>query len=92
MTYHDDTYTNSPPVREIWKRALPALADVKNGDYLGIQRLREAFGLEGGQKLRDVLAAGERDGLLEIDRGTVPTTYRATFVLERLRGDASAEV
>lgn len=35
------------------------------------------------RKLRDVLAAGERDGLLVIDRGAVPTTYRATFILER---------
>ncbi|MGB3433556.1 hypothetical protein [Achromobacter sp.] len=83
MNYYDDTYTNSPPVRDIWIRALPALADVKNGDYLSIQRLREAFRLEGGKKLRDVLAAGERDGLLEIDCRVTPTTYRATLILER---------
>ncbi|WMD23285.1 hypothetical protein RAS12_13220 [Achromobacter seleniivolatilans] len=76
-------YINTPPVREIWLRALPALADVKNGDYLTIGRLQEAFGLGEGKKLRDVLAAGERDGLLEIDRGAMPTTYRATFILER---------
>lgn len=76
-------YINTPPVRDIWIRALPALAGVKNGDYLSIQRLRDAFGLEAGQKLRDVLAAGERDGLLIIDRGATPTTYRATFILER---------
>lgn len=50
MIDYDDTYTNSPPVRDIWIRALPALADVKNGDYLSIQRLREAFRLEGGKK------------------------------------------
>ncbi|PPA72676.1 hypothetical protein C4E15_29480 [Achromobacter spanius] len=76
-------YINTPPVRDIWVRALPALAGVKNGDYLTIDRLRAAFGLELGRKLQDVLAAGERDGLLEIDRGAVPTTYRATFILER---------
>lgn len=68
-------YINTPPVRDIWMRALPALADAKNGDYLSIERLRQAFGFDGGQKLRDILAAGERDGLLMIDRGAVPTTY-----------------
>lgn len=76
-------YINTPPVRDIWIRALPALAGVKNGDYLRIERLRAAFGLEPGRKLQDVLAAGERDGLLIIDRGATPTTYRATFILER---------
>ncbi|MCY1535101.1 hypothetical protein D9M68_704920 [compost metagenome] len=91
MIDYDDTYTNSPPVRSIWERALPALVGVKNGDYLSIERLRPAFGLQGGQKLRDVLAAGERDGLLIIDRGAIPTTYRATFILERLLTFASAE-
>ncbi len=83
MFDYDDTYTNTPPVRDIWIRALPALADVKNGDYLSAQRLHAAFGLGCGKKLRDVLAAGERDGLLEIDRGASPATYRATFILER---------
>lgn len=76
-------YINTPPVRDIWIRALPALTGVKNGDYLRIERLRAAFGLEPGRKLQDVLAAGERDGLLIIDRGATPTTYRATFILER---------
>lgn len=76
-------YINTPPVRDIWIRALPALAGVKNGDYLTIERLRAAFGLDLGRKLQDVIAAGERDGLLIIDRGAVPTTYRATFILER---------
>ncbi|MGE8688644.1 MAG: hypothetical protein ACN6PJ_15990 [Achromobacter sp.] len=72
MFDYDDTYTNSPPVRDIWVRALPALAGVKNGDYLAIERLHAAFGVDSGQKLRDVLAAGERDELLEIDRGAEP--------------------
>ncbi|MDF3858070.1 hypothetical protein P3W70_06920 [Achromobacter denitrificans] len=76
-------YINTPPVRELWTRALRALGDVKNGDYLPLGRLQAAFGLELGRKLQDVLAAGERDGLLIIDRGAVPTTYRATFILER---------
>ena len=84
-------YINTPPVRDIWLRALPALAGVKNGDYLTIDRLRAAFGLDLGRKLQDVLAAGERDGLLEIDRGAVPTTYRATFILERGVGAARDE-
>lgn len=83
MIDYDDTYTNSPPVRDIWIRALPELAGVKNGDYLSFDRLQKAFDLESGRRLRDVLAAGERDGLLVIDRGAVPTTYRATFILER---------
>ncbi len=65
-------YINTPPVRELWTRALRSMGDVKNGDYLPL-----------GRKLQDVQAAGERDGLLVIDRGTVPTTYRATFILER---------
>lgn len=76
-------YINTPPVRELWTRALRVLGDVKNGDYIPLARLQAAFGLEQGRKLQDVLAAGERDGLLEIDRGAVPTTYRATFILER---------
>ncbi|MEN5158977.1 hypothetical protein [Achromobacter spanius] len=76
-------YINTPPVRIIWQRAAPALAGVKNGDYLTIERLRDAFGLDLGRKLQDVLAGGERDGLLVIDRGALPTTYRATFILER---------
>lgn len=84
MMYYDDTYTNSPPVRDIWERALPALAGVKNGDYLRPERLHKALGYSGGQKLRDLLAAAERDGLLIIDRGASPTTYRATFILQRL--------
>lgn len=75
-------YTNTPPVHDIWLRALPALKGVKNGDYLTIDRLRAAFGLDLGRKLQDVLAAGERDGLLVIDRGASPTTYRATSILE----------
>lgn len=83
MIDDDYTYTNSPPVREIWQRALPALQGVTNGQYLSAERLQRAFGLAGGQKLRDVLAAGERDGLLVIDRGASPATYRATFILER---------
>lgn len=82
--FYDDTYTNSPPVQEVWERALPKLSTVRNGEYLGLDRLRQAFGLEGGQKLREVLAAGEREGLLIIDRGATPPTYRATFILERL--------
>lgn len=84
MMYYDDTYTNSPPVRDIWERALPALEGVKNGDYLRPERLHKALGYSGGQKLRDLLAAAERDGLLIIDRGASPTTYRATFILQRL--------
>ncbi|MCP1404415.1 hypothetical protein J3D52_004574 [Achromobacter insolitus] len=84
MIWDDDTYTNSPPVRDIWIRALPVLGDVRNGDYLTSDRLCRAFGLSPGQKFRDVLAAGERDGLLLIDRGSSPATYRATFILERL--------
>lgn len=76
-------YINTPPVRELWTRALRSMGDVKNGDYLPLGRLQAAFGLELGRKLQDVLAAGERDGLLVIDRGAVPTTYRATFILER---------
>ena len=84
MMYYDDTYTNSPPVRDIWERALPALAGVKNGEYLRPERLHKALGYSGGQKLRDLLAAAERDGLLIIDRGASPTTYRATFILQRL--------
>lgn len=80
-------YINTPPVRDIWLRALPALADVKNGEYLSIERLRHAFGFDGGQKLRDVFAAGERDGFLVINRGARPTTYRATFIIERLLGN-----
>ena len=84
MIDDDYTYTNSPPVQDIWERALPRLASVRNGEYVGIDRLHQAFGLEGGQKLRDVLAAGERDGLLTIDRAASPPTYRATFILERL--------
>lgn len=75
-------YINTPPVQEIWLRALPALKGVKNGDYLTLDLLRAAFGLELGRKLQDVLAAGERDGLLIVDRGAVPTTYRATSILE----------
>lgn len=27
-------YINTPPVQELWTRALRALGDVKNGDYL----------------------------------------------------------
>lgn len=84
MIDDDYTYTNSPPVQDIWERALPRLTGARNGEYLGIDHLRKAFGLDGGQKLRDVLAAGERDGLLIIDRGASPATYRATFILERL--------
>lgn len=80
----DYTYTNSPPVQEIWERALPALASVKNGEYLSVECLRRAFGLAGGPKLRDVLAAGERECLLVNDRSASPTTYRATFILEGL--------
>lgn len=79
---YDDTSTNSPPVQEIWLRALPALNGVKEGDYLTLDLLRAAFGLELGRKLQDVLSAGERDGLLVIDRGAVPTTYRTTSLLE----------
>ncbi len=89
--YHDDTYTNSPPVRDIWERAIPALAGVKNGDYLRPERLHKALGYSGGQKLRDLLAAGERDGLLIIDRGATPTTYRATFILQRLLDNSVGE-
>ncbi|WP_268580444.1 tripartite tricarboxylate transporter substrate-binding protein, partial [Escherichia coli] len=44
----------------------------KNGDYLPLDRLCEATGLEGGQNLREVLAAAEREGLLLIDRGAAP--------------------
>lgn len=84
MIDYDETYTNSPPVRDIWEGALLALVGVRNGDYLSAQRLRQAFGLQGGPKLRDVLSAGERDGLLIINRGATPATYRATFALERL--------
>lgn len=76
-------YINTPPVRDLWTRALRSMSDVKNGDYLPLGRLQAAFFLEQGRKLQDVLAAGERDGLLVIDRGAVPTTYRATFILER---------
>lgn len=76
-------YTNTPPVRELWRRALRSMSDVKNGDYLPLARLQAAFFLEQGRKLQEVLAAGERDGLIVIDRGAVPTTYRATFILER---------
>ena len=89
--YYDDTYTNSPPVRDIWERALPALAGVKNGEYLRPERLHKALGYSGGQKLRDLLAAGERDGLLIIDRGATPTTYRATFILQRLLDNSVCE-
>lgn len=77
-------YINTLPVRAIWEQALPALAGVKNGDYLPIDRLRAAFAVDAGRKLQDVLAAGERDGLVVVDRGAIPTTYRATFRLERL--------
>ncbi|WP_454703471.1 hypothetical protein [Achromobacter pestifer] len=91
MIDYDETYTNSPPVRDIWVRALPALASVKNGDYLSAERLQRAFGLAGGPKLREVLAAGERDGLLVIDRGASPATYRATFILERILPAAAAD-
>ncbi|MNR65297.1 hypothetical protein D3C85_1882770 [compost metagenome] len=47
-------------------------------NYINTPLVRDA-------KLQDALAAGERDGLLVIDRSAVPTTYRATFVLERCR-------
>lgn len=87
----DGTYTNSPPVRDIWRRALPALAGVKNGDYLRPERLHRALGYSGGQKLRDLLAAAERDGLLIINRGATPTTYRATFILQRLLENSIGE-
>lgn len=89
--YYDDTYTNSPPVRDIWERALPVLAGVKNGEYLRPERIHKALGYSGGQKLRDLLAAGERDGLLIIDRGATPTTYRATFILQRLLDNSVGE-
>ena len=42
-----------------------------------------ATSLDGGQKLREVLAAAEREGLLLIDRGATPASYRATYALER---------
>ncbi|KAA5926280.1 hypothetical protein F1536_12020 [Achromobacter xylosoxidans] len=74
---------NSPPNRSIWLSAFTRLSGVKNGDYLPLQRLQEATGLESGQKLRDVLATAEREGLLLIDRGATPASYRATYALER---------
>ncbi|WP_238866889.1 hypothetical protein [Achromobacter xylosoxidans] len=74
---------NSPPNRSIWLSAFTRLGGVKNGDYLPLQRLQEATGLESGQKLRDVLAAAEREGLLLIDRSATPASYRATYALER---------
>lgn len=74
---------NSPPSRSIWLSAFTRLGGVKNGDYLPLQRLQEATGLESGQKLRDVLATAEREGLLLIDRGATPASYRATYALER---------
>lgn len=91
MIDYDDSYTNSPPVRDIWIRALPALDGIKNGEFLSAERLQRAFGLAGGPKLRDVLAAGERDGLLVIDRCASPATYRATFILERLLPTAAVD-
>lgn len=84
-------YINAPPVRELWTLALRSMGDVKNGDYLPLGRLQAAFFLEQGRKLQDVLAAGERDGLLAIDRGSVPTTYRATFILERAARELSED-
>lgn len=77
------SHFNSPPPRVFWLRAAPRLLGIKNGDYLTIDRLMTAFDLSPGLTLRDVLAAGEREGLLIIDRGAIPTTYRATFILER---------
>lgn len=74
---------NSPPPRSIWLSAFPRLVGVKNGDYLPLGRLQEATGLDGGQKLREVLAAAEREGLLLIDRAATPASYRATYALER---------
>ena len=74
---------NSPPSRSIWLSAFTRLSGVKNGDYLPLQRLQEATGLEGGQKLRDVVATADGEGLLLIDRGATPASYRATYALER---------
>lgn len=77
------SYINAPPARAVWLAALSRLAGVRNGDYLTQAQLQRALDGAVGQQLRDLLAAGEREGFLLIDRGARPTSYRATFALER---------